>query len=87
MAAANRGLLLTTPLCLPLLLALIPLARRSPIPRWQRRLAALCALLAAASLPLYLLPVRPQDHLEWILLALPVHLVAWRLLERSRAPT
>jgi hypothetical protein len=82
MAAANRGLLLTSPLCLPLLLALIPLARGTPIHGWQRRLAGLCALAAAVSLPLYLLPVRPQDHLEWILLALPLHLAAWRLLKQ-----
>lgn len=86
MAAANRGLLLASPLCLLLLPALRPLARGGDIPRWLSRLAALCALLACATLPLYLLPVRPQDHLEWILLAVPLHIAAWRLLARPPTP-
>ena len=83
MAYANRSLLLFNPLVLGLFPALFALARqRTPAP-WQRRLAALCGLMALAALPLYLLPARPQDHLEWILLALPLHIAAWRLISRS----
>ncbi len=81
MAYANRSLLLLNPLTLALLPALWSLSRQRPAPAWQRRLAALCAAAALLAVPLYLLPVRPQDHLEWLLLALPVHLAAWRLLQ------
>ncbi|MCK7592575.1 DUF4105 domain-containing protein [Pseudomarimonas salicorniae] len=83
MAAGNRSLLLFNPLSLALLPSLGPLSRGLSPAAWQRHLAALCAALALVTLPLYLLPARPQDHLEWILLALPLHLAAWRLLARS----
>lgn len=85
MAEANRGLLLYSPLTLALLPALSRLARGLPASTFQRSLAAACAGIALLSLPLYLLPVRPQDHLEWILLLLPLHIAAWRLLARAGA--
>lgn len=84
-AHGNRSLLLLSPLTLLLLPALPRLARGAAAAAWQRRLAALCALLALLAVPLYFLPVRPQEHLEWLLLALPLHLAAWQLLTRHPA--
>ena len=87
MASANRSLLLFNPLALGLLPALGLLARGDRPREWQRHLTTLIALLALITLPLYLLPVRPQDHLEWILLALPMHLAAWQRLRSASAST
>lgn len=86
MAHGNRTLLLCTPAGLLLLPALRTLAAdRRPTP-FAGGLAGAAALLATLTVPLYMLPVRPQDHLEWIVLLLPVHLAAWRLLSPAEDP-
>lgn len=82
MAWENRNLLLFTPWSLLLLAALPALRRDAVAARWLRMLAGLSAIAVVVSIAVTFLPARPQDGLEWLLLAGPLQLVAWLLLRR-----
>ena len=78
----NRNLLLFTPWSLLLLAALPALARNAPAARWQRVLGTLSAIGVVIALAVTFLPARPQDGLEWLLLAAPLQTAGWLLLRR-----
>jgi len=79
-AWANHNLLLASPLCLAMVIALPALMRgRSPA-TWLRHLALAIAILAALALLKSWLMPRGQQQMEWIALLLPAHLLlAWKI--------
>ncbi len=85
-AWANQNLLVFNPLAI----LLLPLAWRlgwgRPAGGWMRHVVVLIALAVLAALLLKTLPNLRQQNLEWVLLALPVHAVAWWILRRPAPP-
>jgi len=79
-AWANHNMLLASPLCLAMLGALPALARgRSPA-NWLHHVAVTIALMATLALVKSWLMTRGQEHMAWIILLLPAHLmVAWKI--------
>lgn len=81
-AWANQNLMLLNPLAIALLPLAWRVARGRAASAWMRRVVAFLALAAVAALLAKTLPNLRQQNLDWVLLALPVHLGAWWILRR-----
>ena len=70
---ANQNLLLLNPLCLLLILGVIPLLRKRASVGWFRWLLVVVTIGATIAWILHWLPLSQQYNQGWVALLLPIH--------------